>query len=87
VLFGEPLPQAVLRRSFELAQACDCMLAIGSSLVVHPAADIPWRAVRRGAPVILVNDEPTPLDERASVVLRGRAGELLPELTALVTAA
>ncbi|MGH2926898.1 MAG: SIR2 family NAD-dependent protein deacylase [Solirubrobacteraceae bacterium] len=84
VLFGEPLPQDVLRRSFELAEDCDAMLCVGSSLVVHPAADIPWRALRGGAPVIVCNDEPTPLDERAAVTLRGRAGELLPQLVALV---
>lgn len=84
IFFGEPLPQDVLRRSFELAEDCDAMLCVGSSLVVHPAADIPWRALRHGAPVIVCNDEPTPLDARASVVLRGRAGELLPELVSLL---
>ncbi len=84
VFFGEPLPQEVLRRSFELAEDCDAMLCVGSSLVVHPAADIPWRAIRQGAPVIVCNDERTPLDPRAEVVLRGRAGELLPELVSLV---
>lgn len=87
VFFGEPLPRDVLRRSFELAEDCDAMLCVGSSLVVHPAADIPWRALRHRAPVIVCNDEPTPLDHRAQVVLRGRAGELLPELAALLTAA
>lgn len=84
VFFGEPLPQDVLRRSFELAEDCDAMLCVGSSLVVHPAADIPWRALRHGAPVIVCNDEPTPVDRHADAVLRGRAGELLPELAALV---
>ena len=84
IFFGEPLPQDVLRRSFELAEDCDAMLCVGSSLVVHPAADIPWRAIRHGAPVVVCNDEPTPLDPRAEVVLRGRAGELLPELVSLV---
>jgi NAD-dependent deacetylase len=74
VLFGEPMPRDVLRRAFELAERCDCLVAVGSSLLVHPAADIPWRAARAGAPVIIVNDEPTLLDDHASVVLRGRAG-------------
>lgn len=86
VFFGEGLPQQVLRRSFELAEDCDAMLCVGSSLVVHPAADIPWRALHHGAPVIVCNDEPTPLDARAAVVLRGRAGELLPDLASLVGA-
>lgn len=83
VLFGEPMPRDVLRRSFEMAEDCDAMLCVGSTLVVHPAADIPWRALRHGAPVIVCNDEPTPLDTRADVVLRGRAGELLPQVAAL----
>ncbi len=84
VFFGEPLPQDVLRRSFELAEDCDALLCVGSSLVVYPAADIPWRALARGAPVVVCNDEPTPLDGAATVVLRGRAGELLPALVELV---
>ena len=84
VFFGEALPQDVLRKAFELAEDCDAMLCVGSSLVVHPAADIPWRALRRGTPVIVCNDEPTPLDAGATVVLRGRAGELLPELQGLL---
>lgn len=87
VFFGEALPQDVLRRSFELAEDCDAMLCVGSSLVVYPAADIPWRALRRGVPVIVCNDEPTPLDPRATVVLRGRAGELLPQVVELAAEA
>ena len=56
------------------------MLVVGSSLVVYPAADIPLVAVRAGAPLIVVNAEPTPFDKLAEVVIHGKAGEVLPEL-------
>jgi NAD-dependent deacetylase len=44
---------------------------------------VPLFAVRKGAPLLIVNDEPTPLDEVATVVLRGRSGEILPEIRRL----
>ncbi len=80
VFFGEPLPAGVLDEAFELARACDLMLVVGTSLVVYPAAGIPLEAVRSGAPMVIVNDEPTPFDRMAEVLLRGRAGTLLPAL-------
>ena len=86
VLFGEPMPVPAVQEAFALAQKADVMLVVGSSLVVHPAADIPLAAVRSGARLIVVNAEPTPLDRLAEVVLRGRSGELLPELVTLLDA-
>jgi NAD-dependent deacetylase len=80
VFFGEPLPAGAIAEAVELASRCDLMLVVGSSLAVRPAADIPVIAVRQGAPLVVVNDEPTPLDEVATAVLRGRSGELLPRL-------
>jgi NAD-dependent deacetylase len=84
VLFGEPLPQAAIQTAFVLARQADVMLVVGSSLVVHPAADIPLRAVRSGARLIVINAEPTPLDELAAVVIRGKSGEVLPEIVELI---
>jgi NAD-dependent deacetylase len=83
VFFGESLPSSAVGEAMQLARKCDLMLVVGSSLVVHPAADIPVLAAGQGAPLVIVNDEPTPLDELAAVVLRGRSGELLPELQRL----
>ncbi len=60
------------------------MLVVGSSLVVYPAADIPAVAVRSGAQLIVINAEPTPFDELAAVVVRGKSGEVLPEIVALI---
>jgi NAD-dependent deacetylase len=84
VLFGEPMPADAVREAFELARSADVMLVVGSSLVVHPAADIPLAALRSGARLIVVNAEPTPIDDLADVVIHGRSGEILPEIVSLV---
>lgn len=86
VFFGEAMPVEATRRSFQLAEECDLMLVVGSSLVVYPAAQVPLAAHEAGAPLVIVNAEPTPFDELATVILRGRAGELLPELARLAAA-
>lgn len=86
VLFGEPMPLREVTLAFELAAACDLMLVAGSSLVVYPAADVPLAAVQSGAPLVIVNAEPTPFDGLAEVVIRGRSGEVLPELARLARA-
>ena len=86
VLFGEPMPDAALHEALELARRADVILVVGSSLVVYPAAAIPRVAVETGARMIVVNAEPTPFDRLAEVVIRGRSGEVLPELAALTGA-
>jgi NAD-dependent deacetylase len=86
VFFGEAMPVEATRRSFQLAAECDLMLVVGSSLVVYSAAQVPLAAHEAGAPLVIVNAEPTPFDELATVILRGRAGELLPELARLAAA-
>jgi NAD-dependent deacetylase len=80
VSFGERIPTQVWARAEELTAGCDAFVAVGSSLVVRPAAELPVRAARRGVPVVVVNREPTPLDGLADVVCRGEAGTLLPTL-------
>ncbi|HEV2967756.1 MAG TPA: NAD-dependent deacylase [Candidatus Dormibacteraeota bacterium] len=84
VLFGEPLPREAIQQAFTLARQADVMLVVGSSLVVYPAADIPLVAVRSGAQLIVINAEPTPFDELAAVVVRGKSGEVLPEIVKLI---
>ena len=85
VLFGEPMPHAAVQEAFALAREADVMLVVGSSLVVYPAADIPVSAVRSGASLIVINAEPTPLDEYAAVVIRGKSGVVLPEIIQLIS--
>lgn len=77
VSFEQVLFPDVVEEAAGLAGACDLMLAVGSSLQVYPAAELPLVAVRNGARLVIVNDEPTPFDELADVVVRGRAGEVL----------
>lgn len=80
VLFGEMLPEEVLRRSLEAARAADVMLVVGSSLLVHPAASLPVITLERGGQVIIVNVGETPLDRVAAVTLDADATAVLPAL-------
>ena len=77
VLFGEQLPQEELNRAWQAAQACDTFLVVGSSLVVHPAAQIPLIAKNNGATLVIVNIDPTPLDREADLVINEKASEVL----------
>jgi NAD-dependent deacetylase len=80
VSFGQGIPPGVWARAEALTAACDAFVAVGSSLVVQPAAGLPRLAGRLGAAVVIVNREPTPLDHLADAVLHGEAGTLLPAL-------
>lgn len=80
VWFGELLPEAALQRAQQAARSCDLLLVVGTSALVYPAAELPFEAARAGAEVICVNPEPTAIDEIATAVLRGRAGDLVPLL-------
>jgi NAD-dependent protein deacetylase/lipoamidase len=86
VLFGEPMPVEAVTLARELAEKADVMLVVGTSLVVYPAAEIPLVASRAGAPMIVVNAEPTPFDRFAEVVIHGRSGDVLPQIVSLIGA-
>jgi NAD-dependent deacetylase len=77
VSFGQMLFPGVIEAAGALVRRADLVLAVGSSLQVFPAADLPVQAVAAGASLAIVNDEPTPLDRLADVVVRGRAAEVL----------
>ena len=77
VWFGEPLPLQALAAAQKAARECDLMLVIGTSGVVYPAAGLAREA--RGK-VVIINPEPTELDDAADAVLRGKAAQLLPRL-------
>lgn len=78
VMFGQPLPEAVLEAAVADATACDLYLAVGTSLTVHPAAGLPRLAVDGGATLAIVNAEETPLDVLADLVVREPIGEAVP---------
>jgi len=77
VWFGEMLPASALADAEQAAQDCDLMLVVGTSGVVYPAAGLARRAAGK---VVVVNPEPTELDDAADAVLRGKAAQLLPQL-------
>jgi NAD-dependent deacetylase len=80
VFFGEPLPYGALKAAFEEAERADAVMVVGSSLVVTPAAYVPLRAKEGGAKLIIVNLERTSMDNLADVIIRGKAGEILPKI-------
>jgi NAD-dependent deacetylase len=84
VWFGEPLPEDALHAAWEAAASCDVFFAVGTSAVVQPAANLPRIALHRGAVVVEVNPDETPLSESAQFRLRGLAGEILPALVKTV---
>ncbi len=69
ISFGQAMPQDKMKRALDLAGECDLCVVMGSSLVVYPAASIPAYAADEGAPIIIINREPTPLDNRATLVI------------------
>lgn len=80
VMFGESLDPETLLRAEQASAACDVFLLVGSSALVYPAAELPVKALRFGAKLIVLNAEPLLLDHAADVVLHGDAEKLLPAL-------
>jgi NAD-dependent deacetylase len=77
ISFGQAMPEAAMRRAHELAEACDLFLAIGSSLVVWPAAGIPLLAKQNGAQLVIINRDETDCDDVADLVVRHDIGTVL----------
>lgn len=77
ISFGQPMPEAAMRRAEEWTSACDLFLAIGSSLVVWPAAGFPLSAKRNGARLVIINRDPTDFDDIADLVIRHDIGTVL----------
>lgn len=80
VFFGEMLPEKSLSKSIEYASKCDLLLAIGSSLVVYPVANLPRLAKKHGAKLVIINKEKTPYDKVADVVIHDKIGNILPKV-------
>ena len=79
ISFGQPMPEEAMRRAGAEALAADLFLVLGSSLAVQPAAGFPVLAKRNGARLAIVNNEPTPLDRIADLVVREGIGEAMGE--------
>jgi NAD-dependent deacetylase len=77
VMFGELLPAASIERASELARSAGLLLVVGSSLEVWPVAGLPDESLAHGGRLAIVNRDPTPLDDRADLVVHATAGEVL----------
>lgn len=80
ILYGEQLPYKVVQASQDAANHADLMIIVGSSLEVAPASDLPLRALRAGAKLVIINLSPTHLDARADVLIHDDAALVLPEV-------
>ncbi len=86
VWFGESLPRAELEGAVEAARSCEVFLSIGTSGIVQPAASLAHAARNRGAKLVEINPEQTPLTPKVDFFLQGKSGELLPALVRAVWA-
>lgn len=84
VWFGEALPRAELESAIEAARACQVFFSVGTSGTVQPAASLAFAAHNRGAVVVEINAESTPLTAKANYVFHGKSGEVLPALVQMV---
>lgn len=80
VLFGEFLPEDVFARATAAAERAEVCIVVGTSALVFPAAEIPLVAARNGASIIEVNPEPSGIGGPLSIMIEGRAGDVLPRL-------
>lgn len=80
ISFGQALVPAVIDRALRVAGEADLMLAVGSTLQVHPVAGTVEIAHDAGARIVIVNNQPTPLDHLADALLRDPIGEALPAI-------
>jgi NAD-dependent deacetylase len=81
ISFGQPMPIEAMRRAQAETKSCDLFLAIGSSLVVYPAASFPAVAKQSGARLVILNREPTDLDYLADLVVNLEIGPTLGTVT------
>jgi NAD-dependent deacetylase len=80
ILFGEQLPVQELTAARRASARCDVMVIAGSSLEVAPACDLPVLAHARGAAIILVNRDATPVDYLAQIIIRDDVAVALPQI-------
>lgn len=83
ISFGQAMPEEEMNRAHEVTLGCDLFLAIGSSLQVYPAAGFPILAKRNGATLVILNREPTELDQIADLVIHEEIGATLAPIAML----
>jgi len=86
VFFGEPLPIEVFEEAAYRSRNCDLFIVIGSTLIIYPAAEMPGYAIKMGAKLVIINLSSTPMDKRATVLIRAKAGETMTRIVEQVKA-
>lgn len=86
VWFGEMLPAETLHEAYAASAACDLMFVVGTSAFVQPAGSLPLLAAEKGARIVEINPDVTPLTEAADFSFREKAGEILPLIDARLVA-
>ena len=81
VSFGQAMPEGAMRRAIQAAAKADLFIVIGSSLVVYPAAELPVLAADKGAELVIINGEETPVDPVADRLLRTRIAKTFEKIT------
>ncbi len=84
VWFGEMLDEQIIQKAFEDSEKSELFFSIGTSAVVHPAASLPVAAKERGAVLVEINMEATPITPIADYFIAGKSGEILPQIVALI---
>lgn len=84
ISFGQSLDEKVMQTAHQWMTEADLVLALGSSLVVHPAASLPQLASERGARLVIINRDPTPLDSMADLTIHAPLGETLSAVDELL---
>ena len=80
ISFGQAMPEEEVQKAVELSRSCDFFMVVGSTLLVQPAALMPSYAKQSGAFLAIINLSDTPCDEMCDVLIRGKAGEELPDI-------
>ena len=83
ISFGQAMPEKAMLKAQAASMNCDLFIAIGSSLVVYPAAGFPVIAKRNGAQLVIINRETTDLDDLADLVIQDEIGPVLSKSTGI----
>lgn len=83
ISFGQAMPTEKMALAFTYAQECNLCIVLGSSLVVYPAASVPAHAVERGAALMIINRDETPLDSQADVVIHESVSSALGQMVTM----
>ena len=80
ISFGQSLRPDTIQRAMDAASDCDCLIAVGTSLSVYPIANMIPVAVEAGAKLMIINNQATPMDAFADLIMRQPISEALPQI-------